>query len=114
MKALISQGKGTATVTEIPVPSIADDEILVRNVAVAQNPTDWKRKVLHLVHAPNSNEIFLQTSITLVNQVPSAAAIGLVTSRRLAKRSLRSILETMSQVSPMVEVTMTVVHLLNT
>ncbi|KAI0070948.1 NAD(P)-binding protein [Panus rudis PR-1116 ss-1] len=39
MKALI-QGKGTATVQEIPIPQINDDEILVKNVTVALNPTD--------------------------------------------------------------------------
>lgn len=42
MRALVIQEKGRAVVTEIPVPSIDDDEILVRNVAIAQNPTDWK------------------------------------------------------------------------
>lgn len=47
MKALVTQGKGSASVQEIPVPSIDDDEILVRNVAVAQNPTDWKCERLY-------------------------------------------------------------------
>jgi len=42
MEALITQADKTAKVQEIPVPTIADDEILVKNVAVAQNPTDWQ------------------------------------------------------------------------
>ena len=42
MKALITQPGKTAGVQEVPVPSITDDEILVKVVAVAQNPTDWK------------------------------------------------------------------------
>ena len=28
---------------EVPEPEIAADEILVENVAVAQNPVDWKQ-----------------------------------------------------------------------
>lgn len=42
MQALITQSSKTAEVHEIPIPSIDDDEILVRNSAIALNPTDWK------------------------------------------------------------------------
>ncbi|KAI0070946.1 GroES-like protein [Panus rudis PR-1116 ss-1] len=42
MKALITQADRTAKVEEVPVPEIADDEVLVKNVAVALNPTDYK------------------------------------------------------------------------
>ena len=42
MKALVTQADHTAAVQDIPVPTIDEDEILVRTVAVAQNPTDWK------------------------------------------------------------------------
>ena len=35
---------GRAVVKDHPVPEIADDEILIKAVAVALNPTDWKRK----------------------------------------------------------------------
>jgi len=42
MKALIVQQDKTAAVKEVPVPSISDDQILVKTVAVAQNPTDWQ------------------------------------------------------------------------
>jgi len=42
-KALTSPGEGKdAVVSTIPIPKIADDEILVKNAAVALNPTDWK------------------------------------------------------------------------
>lgn len=42
MKALIVQPDKTAKVQEVPVPEIDEWEILVKVVAVAQNPTDWK------------------------------------------------------------------------
>ncbi|THG97000.1 hypothetical protein EW026_g4939 [Hermanssonia centrifuga] len=42
MKALVTQADKTAKVQDIPVPTIDDDEVLVRTVALAQNPTDWK------------------------------------------------------------------------
>ncbi|KAH9844379.1 GroES-like protein [Rhodofomes roseus] len=42
MRALITQPEKKAVVKEVPVPSITDDEILVKVAAVAQNPTDWK------------------------------------------------------------------------
>ncbi|KAI0797122.1 GroES-like protein [Abortiporus biennis] len=42
MKALVTQADKTAIVEEIPVPEIADDEVLIRTSAVALNPTDWK------------------------------------------------------------------------
>ncbi|GJE87551.1 zinc-binding alcohol dehydrogenase family protein [Phanerochaete sordida] len=41
MKALISQPDKTAKVESVPVPEIGDDEVLVKVVAVALNPTDW-------------------------------------------------------------------------
>ena len=41
MKALVVQAKGSAVVKEVPVPAIDDDEILVKVVCAAQNPTDW-------------------------------------------------------------------------
>ena len=46
MKALVTNADKTASVKEIPVPGIADDEVLVQVIAVAQNPTDWKCAVL--------------------------------------------------------------------
>lgn len=42
MKALITQPDKTAKVEEVPVPEIDDNEVLVKVVALAQNPTDWK------------------------------------------------------------------------
>jgi len=42
MKALIVQEGKTVAVQDIPVPPVGDDDILVKTVAVAQNPTDWK------------------------------------------------------------------------
>lgn len=34
-------GQGTAAVVKVPVPEIRPDQILVRTVAVAHNPSDW-------------------------------------------------------------------------
>ncbi|KAI0070947.1 GroES-like protein [Panus rudis PR-1116 ss-1] len=42
MKALVTQANKTAKVEEVPVPEIAEDEVLVKNVAVVLNPMDWK------------------------------------------------------------------------
>ncbi|EED81534.1 predicted protein [Postia placenta Mad-698-R] len=42
MKALVVQEDKTVAVLDHPVPAVGDDDILVRTVAVAQNPTDWK------------------------------------------------------------------------
>ncbi|GJE87536.1 zinc-binding alcohol dehydrogenase family protein [Phanerochaete sordida] len=42
MKALVTQADKTAKIEEIPVPEIDDTEVLVKVVALAQNPTDWK------------------------------------------------------------------------
>lgn len=42
MRALITQADKTVKVQEVPVPEIDEWEILVKVVAVAQNPTDWQ------------------------------------------------------------------------
>ena len=41
MKALVTQPDRTVKVQEISVPEIDDNEVLVKIVAVAQNPVDW-------------------------------------------------------------------------
>ncbi|WWD15642.1 hypothetical protein CI109_100064 [Kwoniella shandongensis] len=43
MRALVQEDKAMkVSVKEIPVPEIADDEVLVKVEYAAQNPTDWK------------------------------------------------------------------------
>ena len=42
MRALVTQEDKTAKVVDVPVPEIADNEVLVKVVAVAQNPTYLK------------------------------------------------------------------------
>ncbi|KAI0337936.1 GroES-like protein [Trametopsis cervina] len=42
MKAVVVKEKGVIAVEDVPVPTLADDEILVKVAAVAQNPTDWQ------------------------------------------------------------------------
>ena len=36
-------------VKDHPVPPVGDDDVLIKTVAVAQNPTDWKRMSLRSV-----------------------------------------------------------------
>ena len=50
MKALVVQGPKVAIVQEVLVPVITDDEILVKVVAAAQNPTDWQRTFIMITH----------------------------------------------------------------
>ena len=52
MKALVTQSDETAKIEVLPVPEINDDEVLVKVVAVALNPTDWKRASSSLSEAP--------------------------------------------------------------
>lgn len=43
MKAYVCQGLGSASIKDtVPVPYIGPDEVLIRNYAAAQNPTDWQ------------------------------------------------------------------------
>lgn len=41
MKAIKVVEKGNAQLQEVPVPKLKDDYVLVKNKAVALNPTDW-------------------------------------------------------------------------
>ena len=42
-KALVIESRGIARlVSDAPIPTLRDDCILVKNVAVAVNPTDWQ------------------------------------------------------------------------
>jgi NADPH:quinone reductase-like Zn-dependent oxidoreductase len=40
--AIVVQKPGEAAKQEVPIPKLRDDYILVKVVAVALNPTDWK------------------------------------------------------------------------
>jgi NADPH:quinone reductase-like Zn-dependent oxidoreductase len=42
MKAIVYQGSKIAKVVDRPVPKLRDEYILVKVVAIALNPTDWK------------------------------------------------------------------------
>lgn len=48
MKAVIAQNRTPTLVTDRPVPKLRDDYILVKPVAVALNPTDWKHAAFGL------------------------------------------------------------------
>lgn len=39
---LVKTGKNSAIVTELPIPALRDDYILIRTVAVALNPADYQ------------------------------------------------------------------------
>jgi NADPH:quinone reductase-like Zn-dependent oxidoreductase len=47
IKAVTATGDRTVKVTEVPAPSLDGhpDDIIVKNYACAQNPTDWKSVV---------------------------------------------------------------------
>ncbi|KAJ7839262.1 chaperonin 10-like protein [Mycena olivaceomarginata] len=47
MKALVTVGDGSFQLKEVAVPGPGADQILVKVVAAAQNPTDWKTLLLH-------------------------------------------------------------------
>jgi NADPH:quinone reductase-like Zn-dependent oxidoreductase len=42
MRVLKTQGDGTAAIVEAPIPKLRPDYMLVKTMAVALNPTDWK------------------------------------------------------------------------
>ncbi|KAF8579984.1 GroES-like protein [Ramaria rubella] len=42
MRALVVQEGKTVAVQDVPVPTLGDNEVLIKVVAIAQNPTDWK------------------------------------------------------------------------
>ncbi|TKA75521.1 hypothetical protein B0A49_02820 [Cryomyces minteri] len=48
MKAIKMTGPGEAKIQDVPLPKLRDDYILVKVVAVALNPTDWK----HIQYLP--------------------------------------------------------------
>ncbi|KAJ7910296.1 chaperonin 10-like protein [Mycena leptocephala] len=47
MKALVTVGDGSCQLQDVKIPSLGADQILVKVVAAAQNPTDWKTLLLH-------------------------------------------------------------------
>ncbi|KAH7015964.1 putative zinc-binding oxidoreductase ToxD [Macrophomina phaseolina] len=51
MKAIKIQGPGKAAVVDAPIPQLRPDRILVKTVAVALNPTDWK----HIDYLPGTD-----------------------------------------------------------
>ena len=79
MKALVLQADKTAKVEVVPVPEIADDEILVKTVALAQNPTDWKGR-FSTFRRPERSLTAFQVSPEASAQGPSAGVTGLATS----------------------------------
>ncbi|QGA21042.1 hypothetical protein EYB26_008752 [Talaromyces marneffei] len=48
MKAVVAHNNAPALVTDRPVPKLRDDYILVKPVAIALNPTDWKHAAFGL------------------------------------------------------------------
>lgn len=46
MKAVVIEGTNTVVKENVPVPSIKENEVLIKTLAVAVNPTDWKHVAL--------------------------------------------------------------------
>ena len=47
-RAVIVQAHTTVRTEERPIPTIGENEILVKVSAIAVNPTDWKRTLLSI------------------------------------------------------------------
>ncbi|KAF7363152.1 GroES-like protein [Mycena venus] len=71
MKALVTVGDGTFRLQDISVPALASGQILVKVVAVAQNPTDWKTLLLHTRAGNILGSDFAGTVIKLGTDVPA-------------------------------------------
>ena len=52
-RAVIVQADKTVKTEERPVPSVGENEILVKVSAIAVNPTDWKRTSIILSGVTN-------------------------------------------------------------
>ncbi|KAL1947808.1 hypothetical protein VTO73DRAFT_13532 [Trametes versicolor] len=72
MKALVALGDGKVAVQDHPVPEVGADDVLVRVVAVAQNPTD--HKFIDSGRAKPGTVSGCDFSGTIVQIGPSAAA----------------------------------------
>ena len=53
MKAYVVSSLGKASIQDVPLPYIGPDEVLIKNYAAAQNPTDWQCAFLSLVASTN-------------------------------------------------------------
>lgn len=47
--ALIPSEKAQLEVTQVPFPKCGDDELVIKNHAVAVNPIDWKESMLQIL-----------------------------------------------------------------
>ncbi|KAL2067329.1 hypothetical protein VTL71DRAFT_1754 [Oculimacula yallundae] len=56
-RGLLKTAQGKTSLAELPIPSVPDDSILVKTVAVALNPTDWQ--TLDEVPAPGFTQALL-------------------------------------------------------
>lgn len=90
MKALVIQSKGSAIILEKPVPDIDPDEVLVRSIAVAQNPTDCycTRSCNHALSV--SYLLNMQISTMWATPARSSASTSPVSSSKSAALSRRS------------------------
>lgn len=52
-RAVIVQADKTVKTEERPVPTVGENEILVKVSAIAINPTDWKRMRIHIIGTNN-------------------------------------------------------------
>ena len=59
MKAIVVQEKTKSVLQDVPVPTIAADEILVHSAAVAQNPTDcYCASTVMLIGSFENNDLY--------------------------------------------------------
>ncbi|KAJ7354453.1 chaperonin 10-like protein [Mycena albidolilacea] len=71
MKALVTVGDGSFQLKEVVVPGPGADQILVKVVAAAQNPTDWKTLLLHTQSGNILGCDFAGTIVQIGTDVPA-------------------------------------------
>lgn len=77
MKALVaSEQKGSATVREVPVPQLDDNEVLIKVQHAAQNPTDWKHEAFFSPKDAIIGCDYAGTVVKLGNNLASPLQVG--------------------------------------
>ena len=80
-RAVQIQGQGSAkVVSDVPIPKLRDDHIIVKVAAVALNPTDWKSIGFTTEKGPISGCDYAGT----VEEVGGAVTTGLKKGDRVA------------------------------
>ncbi|KAJ7054979.1 chaperonin 10-like protein [Mycena amicta] len=72
MKASVTLGNGTVELQDVEIPQIHANQVLVKVVAAAQNPTDWKTLMLNLKSGNIMGCDFAGVVVNIGSEVPTA------------------------------------------